>query len=149
MRRMPSPVHTATTAQRTGSFVGFSPRLPDGRLPDPTLLLDLLPQIGDSDLAGPARLHSGFDGGPDVVGVDVAVPHAVAADHDDGVPETGPQLTERRDRLIRRFEQVHDLVTEPGAVVTAATAGSERPGSRLGPPADGSGQAGKGRPSAT
>ena len=131
MRRMPSPVHTATTAQRTGRR-RFGPDRRDGRLADPTLLFDLLPQIGDPNLAGPARLDAGLDGGADVVGVDVAVPHPVAADHDDRVARPRPTRHGRRDGLVRRLEEVHDLVAQLGAVVAGSTARAEPPESRLG-----------------
>ena len=51
-------------------------------LDDPALLLellDLLEQVGDPDLLGAAGVDGRLDGGADVVGVDVAVPDAVAA----------------------------------------------------------------------
>ena len=115
MRRMPSPVQTATTAQRTGSGVRLGLGLGAGRLAYPPLLLDLLPQVGHPDAAGPAGLEGRLDGGADVVGVDVAVPQAFAAHHDDRVAQTRPHLPERRQGLVGRFQQVHDLVARPGA----------------------------------
>ena len=120
MRRMPSPVHTATdgaadrcvrrlqspTAGRPPPAPNAPPRpAPTGRRPG-------------SGGGGPPPLPASM-AAPDVVGVDVAVPQTVAADTTIESPETGPHLTERRDRLVGRFEQVHDLVTEPGAVVAA------------------------------
>ena len=55
-------------------------------------------------------------GGADVVGVDVAVPDAVAADHHDRVADAGPHVLERRDGLVGRLEEVHDLVAQVGEV---------------------------------
>ena len=57
-------------------------------------------------------LDGRLDRCPDVVGVDVAVPHPVAADHDDGVADAGPDLLEPLDGVVGRGEQVHDLVAE-------------------------------------
>jgi hypothetical protein len=86
-------------------------------LADPPLLLDLFEQVGDPDAAGPAAVERRLDGGADVVGVDVAVPHAVAADDHDGVADAGPHLLERPDGVVGRLEQVHDLVAEVADVV--------------------------------
>ena len=88
---MPSPLATATTAVRGGGSVSRPPPAATARaLADPALLLDLLGEVGDPDVAGPAGVECRLDRRADVVGVDVAVPQAVAADHDDGVPEARP-----------------------------------------------------------
>ncbi len=96
MRRMPSPVATATTPQGTGSGgglgIGARPRGPSAP-PRPSQLVE---QVGDADLAGPADLDGGLDGGADLVGVDVAVVDAVATDDHDGVADAGPHLPEAR-----------------------------------------------------
>ena len=112
MRRMPSPGARPRPRRTAPARGGGSPRRRCRRLPHPALLLDLLPEVGDPDLAGPAGLEGGLDGGTDVVGVDVAVPQAVAADDDDRVAEPGPHLAERRDGLVGRLEEVHDLVAQ-------------------------------------
>ena len=156
MRRMPSPVQTATTAQRTGSRVRLRLGVGAGGLAHPPLLFDLLPQVGDPDAAGPARLQRRLDGGADVVGVDVAVPQALPAHHHDRVTQTGPDLAERRERLVGRLEQVHDLVPRSGGPYlpcmpglpghppgSIRSSGQDRPGRRL------HRQSGSGRPAAT
>ena len=51
------------------------------------MLLDLLVEVGDADVGGTPDRDAGLDGGADVVGVHVAVPDAVAADHHDRVAE--------------------------------------------------------------
>ena len=118
MRRMPSPTATATTAVVTGSVAwGGSSTAPPLATPSthPALLLelpDLLEEVGDADLLGAAGVERGLDGGADVVGVDVAVPDPVAAHHDDGVADAGPHVLERRDGLVGRLEEVHDLVAQ-------------------------------------
>ena len=117
MRRMPSPVATATTPHGTGSGSGSGPAL---GLADPALLLDLVElveQVGDPDLAGSTDLDGGLDRGADLVGVDVAVVDAVAADDDDRVADAGPHLAERRHGLVGRLEQVHHLVAQLGHVL--------------------------------
>ena len=76
------------------------------------LLLDLLEQVGDPDVARPAGLDAGLDGAADVVGVHVAVPEAVAADDHDRVAERGPRLLERVDGRVVGVEQVHHLVAQ-------------------------------------
>ena len=81
--------------------------------------VDLLEQVGDPDLMRSARFDAGFDRGADVVGVDVAVPDAVAADDDDRVAERAPRVLERGDRRVGRVEQVHHLVAQAGDVVAA------------------------------
>ena len=72
-----------------------------GGVADPALLLDLLEQVGHPDLAGAAAVQGGLDGVADVVGVDVAVPEAVAADDHDRVADAGPHVLERRDGRVR------------------------------------------------
>ena len=59
-------------------------------------------------------------GGADVVGVDVAVPDAVAADDHDRVADARPHVLERGDGLVRRLEEVHDLVAQVADVVLVA-----------------------------
>ena len=118
---MPSPTPTATTAVSTSSGVDVG-RDRDARehrvlLAHPLLLLDLLEQVGDADLARAPGLDAGLDRATDVVGVDVAVPEAVATDDDDGVAERGPGPLERRDRRVLGLEQVHHLVAERREVV--------------------------------
>ena len=73
-----------------------------GRLGDPALLLHLLEQVGDPDVAGPPGLDPGLDRAADVVGVHVAVPQAVAAHDDDRVAERRPRRLERGDRARPR-----------------------------------------------
>ena len=105
MRPMPSPETTATTLVVGGgpapSVLGPAP----GRahaLAHPALLLDLLVEVGHPDAVRPPGVHAGLDGRADVVGVDVAVPQAVAADHDDGVADAGPHLLEGLDGVVGR-----------------------------------------------
>ena len=120
MRPIPSPVTTATTL-----VVGAGPTgWPDGaasgrvrRLADPALLLDLLGQVGHPDPLRAPRIHPGLDRGPDVVGVDVAVPQPVPADDDDRVPDAGPHLFEVRHGVVRGVEEVHDLVAQVAHIV--------------------------------
>ena len=152
MRRTPSPTATATTAVATGS-VGVR-RLVDraaagDALAHPALLLDLLEEVGDPDLPGPADVDGGLDGGADVVGVDVAVPDAVAADDDDRVADAGPHVLEGGDRLVGRLEEVHDLVAEVGdAAVVVLVVGHRRQAVEVGVPASTAGS-GTARPSTT
>ena len=96
MRRMPSPVATATTAVVTGSTGAGRRRRSGSRTQRSSF--DLLEQVGDPDVAGPAGVDGGLDRGADVVGVDVAVPDAVAADDHDRVADAGPHVLERGDR---------------------------------------------------
>ncbi len=63
-------------------------------------------------LRGPPGIERRLDRGADVVGVDVAVPQALAADDDDRVADAGPHVLEGGDRVVGRVEEVHDLVTE-------------------------------------
>ncbi len=105
MRPMPSPETTATTLVVGGGPValaaGSGPRRAHA-LAHPALLLDLLVEVGHPDPVRPARVHAGLDGRADVVGVDVAVPQPVAADHHDGVADAGPHLLERLDGVVGR-----------------------------------------------
>jgi hypothetical protein len=110
----PSPLHTATTAVVTGGspaparlgVVALQLGLAQG-----VLLGDLLEQVGHPDLLRPAtEVERDLDGGADVVGVDVAVPQAVAADDDDRVADRSPPLLEGLDARRRQVEEVHDLV---------------------------------------
>ena len=95
-------------------------------LSDPAFLLDLLEKVGDPDVPRPSHVERGFDGRADLVGVDVAVPEAVAPDHDDRVTETSPDLLEHRNRLVGRFEEVHHLVAELGEEVLRSCSGCSR-----------------------
>ena len=69
-------------------------------LADPPLFFDLVGQVGDPDVAGPAAVERRLDRRSDVVGVDMAVPGAVAADHDDRVADAGPHLLEGGDGVV-------------------------------------------------
>ena len=112
MRPTPAPETTATTPV-TGDGSGRGGVLGVGHLlAHPPLLFDLLGQVGHPDLARPPGVEARFDGGPDVVGVDVAVPEAVPADHHDGVADPGPDFLEGGDGVVGRVEQVHDLVAQ-------------------------------------
>src|SRR5690606_2629776 len=91
-------------------------------LPHPPLLLDLLHEVGDADLPGAPAVDARLDGRPDVVGVDVAVPDAVAAHDDDRVADAGPHVLEPGDGLVRRLQQVHDLVAQVGDAVVRLVA---------------------------
>ncbi len=75
------------------------------------LLGDLLEQIGHADLLRTTvEIERDLDGGADVVGVDVTVPEAVTADHDDRVADLAPPVLERVDAIVDEVEEVHDLV---------------------------------------
>ena len=97
---------------RSGDGLAGRRRLVGRCLAYPALLLDLLHEVGDANLPGAAGVESGLNGRADVIGVDVAVPQAVAAHHDDGVADAGPHVLEGRDGLVVGFEHVHDFVTE-------------------------------------
>ena len=66
---------------------GFPCRAGARLLTDPLLFLDLVEEVGDADAPGSPGLDAGLDRGADVVGVDMAVPHAVTTDDDDRVAE--------------------------------------------------------------
>ena len=95
-------------------------------LANPGLLLDLVEQVGDTDVAGPAGVEGGLDRGADVVGVDVAVPQAVASDDHDRVADAGPDVLEGRERVVGRLEEVHDLVAQVRQLAVDPLAGSVR-----------------------
>jgi hypothetical protein len=76
----------------------------------PTVFLDLVEEVGGANAPWSAGFDAGFDRGADVVGVHVAIPHAVPADDDDGVAERRPGVLEGGNRRVLRFEEVHDLV---------------------------------------
>ena len=105
MRPMPSPETTATTLVVGGgpvpSLLGPAPGSAHA-LAHPALLLHLLVEVGHPDAVRSPRVHAGLDGRADVVGVDVAVPQAVAADHDDGVADARPHLLERLNGVVGR-----------------------------------------------
>ena len=150
MRRMPvagaDRHHRAP--HRLGRGLGLG--LGAGRLPYPPLLFDLLPEVGDPDAAGPAGLQGRLDGGADVVGVDVAVPQAFAAHHDDRVAQTRPHLAEGREGLVGRFQQVHDLVAQARRLATPVRGRRRQPsGARGRPGRPALAASGSGRPAAT
>ena len=95
--RRPSPTATATTA--------VVDRRDRRRCARPSGLrrgcIHLLEEVGDADVARTTDRDAGLDGGADVVGVHVAVPQAVAADHHDRVAEAAPRRLEGR-RPARR-----------------------------------------------
>ena len=125
MRPMPSPETTATTL-----VVGGGPGALGARArarARPTLSRTQRSSSTCSSRSvtlmrcGPPGVDAGLDGRADVVGVDVAVPEAVAADHDDGVADAGPHLLEGLDGVVRRAQEVHDLVAQvPDRVLLAA-----------------------------
>ena len=65
-------------------------------LADPALLDHLLGEVGDPDPARATHVEGRLDRGADVVGVDVAVVEAVAADDDDRVADPRPDVLEPR-----------------------------------------------------
>ncbi len=73
----------------------------------------LLGEVGDLDPAGRTGPDAGLDRGTDVVDVDVHVPEALTADHDEGVAERCQGLAERRDGVVVGVEEVHHLVRRP------------------------------------
>ena len=131
MRPIPSPVTTATTLVVGAGPVSAPRPAPApgrvGRLADPALLLHLLGQVGDPDALRPPGVDAGLDGRPDVVGVDVAVPQPVAPDHHDGVADAGPHLLEVGHGVVRRVEEVHDLVAQVAHVGGRSLAPRSRP----------------------
>ncbi len=100
------------TPHRLRVRLGFG--LGAGRVPYPPFLFDLLPEVRNADASRPAGFQGRLDGGAYVVGVDVTVPQPAPAHDDDRVAQAGPHLPEGRQRLVRRFQQVHDLVAGPG-----------------------------------
>jgi hypothetical protein len=73
---------------------------------------DLLEQVGDTDVERSAvEVEGRLDRRPDVVGVDVAVPDAVATDDDDRVADVPPTLLEGTDVVVGEVAQEHHLVT--------------------------------------
>ena len=79
--RSPSPAATATIR-----------RPARGRRAAPGRPVDLLGEVGDPDPVRAAGDDPGLDRGTDVVDVDVDVPQALAADHDERVAERGQRL---------------------------------------------------------
>ena len=75
------------------------------------LVGDLLEQVGHADPARPAvEVERRLDRRADVVGVDVAVPGALAADDHDRVADRSPALLEIADPRVVELEEVHHLV---------------------------------------
>ena len=153
IRPMPSPLATATTLVTgvgpSGACDGPEASIA-GTLADPTLLFDLLHQVGDPDGPGAAGVQAGLDGRADLVGVDVAVPQPVAADHHDGVAEAGPHLLEGGDGLVGCLQEVHHLVTQAGQGGIGLIVGGRSRRTSARPPAltsGSSGGTGMGRPS--
>ena len=115
MRPMPSPDTTATTL-----VVGGGPK-PSTEGPAPGAPTFSRTQRSSSTCSSRSvtRIRCGLPisiaasmAAADVVGVDVAVPHPVAPDDDDGVADAGPHVLEPFDGVVGRGEQVHDLVAE-------------------------------------
>ena len=113
MRPTPSPTTTATT-DVVGRLVRFGVGLHGTALAHPAFLDDLFGEVGDADVAGPSGVERRFDGRADVVGVDVAVVEAVAADDDDGVADPGPDLAKGVHPGVVGVEEVHHLVAQVG-----------------------------------
>ena len=89
------------------------------RFPTGVLVGDLLEEVGDADPAGLPEVEGRFEGGTDVVRVDVEVPDAVAADHHDRITDLSPGRLERLDAVVGQLEEVHHLVTEVANVAGA------------------------------
>ena len=92
----PDAVAARRRPPRSSSAAGPSPSRGAGArgagaLAHPPLLLDLLVEVGHPDALRPPGVQAASMAGADVVGVDVAVPQAVAADHDDGVARCRPR----------------------------------------------------------
>ena len=81
-------------------------------LADPPLFNDLFGQVRHADLTRSSGVERGFHGGPDVVGVDVAVVEAVATDDDDGVTDARPHLSKGVHLVVLGVEEVHHLVAQ-------------------------------------
>ena len=74
-------------------------------------LVDLLEQVGDTDLTRPTvEIEGDLDRRADVVRVHVTVPQAVTTDDHDRVTDRSPPLLEVVDAVIEQVEEVHDLV---------------------------------------
>jgi len=74
---------------------------------------DLVEQVGHLDAVGTAGADACLDGGADLVGVDVAVPRAVAAHYHDRVTQLVPAGLEVVEHVVGGVEQEHDLVARP------------------------------------
>ena len=128
MRRIPSPVATATTEDRR-RFLDAQ-RCPRELAcpPYPRLLFYLVAQVGDSDVARAAHVEGGLDRRPDIVGVDMAVPKPFTADDDYRVTDASPDRLEGPERVVGRLKEVHDLIAQP-VHGTEPTVGRGGPGS--------------------
>ena len=117
IRFTPSPEATATTALVTGSSGGSSwlPLAAASRTQRSSSTCSARSVTWIS--AGPADLDGRFDGPADLVGVDMTLVEAIAADDDDRAAIAGPHGPERRYRLVRRLQEEHDLVTQVGGLV--------------------------------
>ena len=122
-----------------------------GALADPALLLDLLGQVGDPDVPGPAGVEAASMAGP-MSSVWMWQFHSPSPpDHHDRVAEPGPHLLEGGDGVVGGLEQVHDLVAQAGQRRVGLVVGGRPPD---GPEASArhlgqSGGSGRGRPSIT
>ena len=133
---IPAPLLTATTAHVTAgcseSGAGGGRSGDELGLAHGVLGGDLLEQVGDPDLPGPAvEVEGDLDGGADVVGVDVTVPDPVPADHDDGVADRSPSLLEILDAVVAQIAEEHHLVARVAGgelgIGRAPTGASRRP----------------------
>src|SRR5690606_6107098 len=70
-------------------------------------------EIRDPDATRAPRLDPRFHGGSDVVGVDVAVPQPVFADHRHLVADGLPAPLERLEAVVLCLEEEHHLVAMP------------------------------------
>ena len=87
------------------------------------LFVDLFKQIGDPNLfRSPAKVERNLDGRTDVIGVDVAVPDAVTAHHDDRIAQLSPSSLEVLDPRINKVEEIHHLVALIGYIDFVGTA---------------------------
>ena len=125
MRRMPSPVATATTAVGTGSCGGA--RLGSARrgLADPALLLHLLEQVGDADLARAGRTSSAASMAAPMSSVwmwQFQMPSPPTTTIESPMP--AHTSLNAGIGLVGRLEEVHDLVAQ---VADAVVVGRRRP----------------------